>query len=481
MLTLAVGRPRALANLIMALASYEGARSPVELSCSPLYHYQYSSITDALSELARNEAQRIQARQSIQAMCLSFLEETSGPDGRIYLQTDTTPLIKAHSPTLGGRGYVAVPNNLIPGNKPLGIGYEVSFVNLSRQSSKWSLPLDIERVGTDETATQRCLHQLKRLFDHPLLKLAGAEKLCINSLDSKYGTAAYLSPSWEMGHMVSVVRLRAGMKVWLPAGLASTGGAPKVYGQKYYLHGASTLKTYNRHPTTGKPWQVEQPSIFERPADDTMCLEAQTAGGREVLVHLWRWNQMMIRSRKGHHMKDKPFSLLAVKVTDAQSGKNLFDKEMFIATGGKRKDEVSTLEAYQTYRHRYDIEPFLRFSKQSLLLDKYQTPDLEHLDNWLLCNQLTTWLLYTVSDEVSFRPRKWRQYLDCAKHAYPLSHTRLSIAQTRQAAQDLFLTFDQNPFIPQKSKKGKPRQKGQTQCQRTRYPVVKKTPLKLRI
>ena len=57
----------------------------------------------------------------------------------------------------------------------------------------------------------------------------------------------------------------------------------------------------------------------------------------------------------------------------------------------------------------------------------------------------------------------------------------MSIAQARHAAQDLFLTFDQIPFIPLKSKKGRPRQQGETQIQRTRYPVVKKTTKKQKI
>ena len=140
---------------------------------------------------------------------------------------------------------------------------------------------------------------------------------------------------------------------------------------------------------------------------------------------------------------------------------------------GQRKDEVSTQKGYQVYRQRYDIEPMLRFSKRSLLLDKLQTPVLAHFDNWLLINQMTAWLLYTASDEVNFRPKKWRQYLPKNKQAHQLP--RLSIAQTRQAAQALFLTFDPVPFWPLESKKGRPRQKGETQPPRTRYEVVKKT------
>jgi hypothetical protein len=467
MLDLEIGRSKAVTNLVMALASCGEARSPVELCVSPLYHYQYSSVTDALTDMAKVPGGRALARQSVQALCMRHFPDS----GRIFLQTDTTPIGKAHSPTLPGRTYIAVPNNVIPGNRPLDIGYEVSFVNLSEPATKWSLPLDIERVGADETATERALSQLGRLFAHPALGLSG--KLCVNALDSKYGTAAYLSPAWAMGSLVSVVRLRAGMKVWTPSAGGNPRGAPKVYQRALYLCAESRAKPYKRHPATGQPYEVAQPSIFERKPDEALCMEAQTASGRKTLVHLWRWDGLRLRSKGGHNMKDKPFDLLAVKVTDAKSGKALFGQEMYVAISGRRRAEITTCEGCQTYRHRYDIEPHMRFSKQKLLLGKYQTPDEGHFDNWLLCNQLAAWLLYTASDEAGFRPRKWRKYLPENKAAQ--ERPRLSIAQTRHAAQELFLTFDPGPFLPLKSKKGRPRQKGETQIQRTRYEVLKKT------
>jgi len=85
---------------------------------------------------------------------------------------------------------------------------------------------------------------------------------------------------------------------------------------------------------------------------------------------------------------------------------------------------------------------------------------------------MTIWLLYASSGEVKFIPKKWRQYLPANKAAE--NQPRLSIAQTRHAAQDLFLTFDPQPFIPKESKKGRPREKGETQTKRNRYKVVKK-------
>lgn len=470
-LNMRVPRRRATVNLVMALASFEQAHSLVEFSLSPVFHYQYSSIRDAIGELATGRRDRAKVQSLIQRLCLAhYAFEGDGPD-RVVFQTDTSPVCKAHSPTLKHRTYVAVPNQMIRGNKPVGIGYEVSFVNLSEGTTKWSLPLSTQRVGVDQTASEKALEQIAQLLSHP--DLGFGEKLCLNTLDSKYGHAAYLAPSWQYDNLVSIVRLRAGIKVWTRDRQSHTGGAPRVYGHKFYLNRQSRSQTYARHPKTKLPYQVWQPSVFEHPATEHLQLEGHTVKGRKLHIHLWRWPEMMLRSKKGHNMKDKPFDLLAVQVTDAQTGKRIFDRDMWLAISGQRKSQISTKEGYQFYRRRYDIEPFLRFSKQRLFLDKYQTSNVEYFDNWLLFNQLATWLLYTASDEAHFRPRKWRKYLPKNKAAH--QQPRLSLAQSRKAAQDLFLTFEPQPFKPPKSKKGRPRQKGETQIQRTRYPVLKKS------
>lgn len=184
---------------------------------------------------------------------------------RLLLQTDTTPIIKANSPTLPNRTYVAIPNVKVKGNKPIDIGYEASFINLSIPESKWSLPLAIGRVDSDETSSQKALCQLESLLGQSELGLS--EYLCLNTLDSKYGNAAYLAPAFVYDSLVSITRFRSGMKVWTKAKPCNDKGAPKVFGEKYYLNLVSGYKTY-KHPKTKLPHEVYQRSIFELPTDD---------------------------------------------------------------------------------------------------------------------------------------------------------------------------------------------------------------------
>lgn len=465
---LGISRARSLANLVMALSSYEAAHSPTELSLSPVYHYQYGSISKAVSSLAKDSKEYEQVCQLARRFCLAHYQP-SVP--YIVLQTDASPLCKAHSERLPDRTYIAISNNVIRGNKPLSVGYQLSCINLAAGDG-WSLPLLADRVRLDQTASECAAAQVTTLLT--AAELLFQDQTVINLLDSSYGNASYLCPAYQFDNLVNVVRLRGGSKVWTQA-----QGARRIYGEKHYLVAQSQFKTYKRHPKTGQAYQVWQQSIFERPADETLQLEAWTKKGRALVVELWRWNDLKIRTKEGYNMKDKLMDILAVRVKDAQTGQLVFDREMYLSLCGQAKDQISTKQAYELYRKRYDIEPYFRFAKQKLMLDKYQTPELEHLDNWLVVVQLAAWLLYVMRQEAHYVPKKWQQYEPKEKQA--AQGQALSMAQCRKAAEKLFLTFDPNPFKPLKSKKGRGRQKGQSQGLRPRYRVVKKNRNKSKI
>lgn len=449
----------------MALASERQARSVVELSLSPLFHYQYSSITDGIDRLCLR-SDRNELLRSFQNLCLSELGlPLLTQRGYTLLQTDVTPYPKVHSPTLPNRGYIFKANQDLASQKPVTVGYDLSYLNLSDPDSGWSLPLDISRVKPDQNATQCLLAQLQGLFDQPQMQQG---RLIVNALDSKYGNAGYLAPAYGYSSLVNVVRLSQGKKVYSKP----EEGKHSVYGKCHYLIPERRIKTFANHPVTGEDYDVEQGSIFEQAADEELTLKHFTKKGRELRIELRRWNKMRLRSKNGHDMKDKPFDLIAVQVFDAQHGQRLYKQDLYLVLTGKRRQEISTEEGYNIYGFRYDIEPSFRFAKQRLHLTRYQTPDIEHLDHWLLIQQMTIWLLYLASSEVANTPQKWQKYLPAEKNTEQL--TRLSIAQTYRAAQRHFSTFDLSPFYPQKSKKGRPREVGESQPPRKRYPVMKK-------
>ena len=446
----------------MALSSYQKADSLVQLSDSPLFHYQFSSVFKPIHDLATTEQDYEYRKSQILGQCLKYAK----PQNRVLLQTDVTPLLKEHSPTLENRQHVKKSNNVIKGNKPLGIGYPLSSINLSA-ASKWSLPLSRGRVPLEHTESSYAVEQLKALL--PTLLLALQYDLIINTTDSSYTHAAYLSPLYEEGNLVCISRFRRGSKVYIPAAKAESGdkpqGTPKIYGDCFYLRNQTRIHK-GIAPKAGKAYEKEQVTIYDLPCSEAQHFETTTQKGRPIIIQLHRWNGLKIRTKNGHCMKHKPFDLVGVKVVDAGTGELVFKRELFFGIFGKRKTEISLEQSYWDYRHRYDIEPSFRFNKQKMFLDSYDCEDVQYLDNFLLVNQLANWLLYVAADEVDFIPRKWERN----KTNPPPKPDKLSIAKTHRSVEALFLTFDEEPFLPKPSKKGK----GNIKKERPHFQVVKK-------
>jgi DDE superfamily endonuclease len=455
---------KALANLVMALSSIL-SRSVVGLSTSPVYRYQYTSICDTISNLSKDETEFEDVMKEI----LTFLSAyyASSPRAKIVFQTDTTSIIKAHSPTLEGKGYVQVPNNSVPGNKPVGVGYKYSHIHLSK-SNEWSVPLLINRVKSEQTTIGLTIEQVQTLFDNEELGLD--EHLVVNTLDSYYGQPAYLANTYKHANLVNNTRLRSSMTVYSPSTKGASKGRPAFYGTKFNLRSSTGDFKLKRKD---KEYTVRQVSIFDHPHDDYQEYAMVMKKGRAVIVQIHRWNNMLLKSSKGHDMKDKSVDILSVRfVNDDKIQKPVFNKEMYLCLSGKRKDEIQTIEAQQDYRTRWDIEPSIRFAKQQLLLNDFQTPDIQHLDNWMLIVQLAYGLLYTASDETKHVCQKWQKYNEVEKQTE--KQPRLTISQTKKAIEPLLLTFDANPFLPQKSENSVGRKIGQFQTPRNRHPVIKK-------
>ena len=154
-----------------------------------------------------------------------------------------------------------------------------------------------------------------------------------------------------------------------------------------------------------------------------------------------------MRGTREYKMEKHPFDLVSVTCVDKQTGALLFKRPMFLSCWGNNRLSYSCKDIHNDYLHRYDIEVHNRFIKQSLLMDKYQTSKIEHLDAWIWGVQLTYWLLYIASDEVEIYINEWEKYLPEVKRARENS-ARKSVAITRKGTKALFSTFDLKPFKP---------------------------------
>lgn len=456
-----------MANFVMSLASSPLVTNPVGLSASPFCHYHYSNLTKVLRDWEVSES-------DFRAFIQPFIPgpRLSGKGLRYYALThDLTKILKAHSPCLEDRQYVPTANNVIASNRALGVGYPVSVLHFGAGKSGWCPPLALARLDSKADANAVAVEQIESLLQDKTLPFG--EELCLLRADSSYGKAIFLSPLYDTDNLVTIVRLRQGMKVWTKAPDGeSTGGARLIYGDKLYLTNASGYKTYKKK---GVPYAVWQESLCEQPTDERIEKEAVLANGRKVVIEIRRWNDLLIRTKAGASMKDKPFDVLRVQVLDTESQQAVFDRPLFVAVSGKRKKQVDSALAQEQYRERYDVEPYYRFAKNKLLMDKLQTPVVNHLDNWLRIIQITTWLLFTASSEIGQTDCPvWQKYLPKNKEAKSQPHRPQTIAQTQRAVHLLFCTFDPAAFLPLKCKKGKGRTKGQKFPQRTKFKVVKK-------
>lgn len=443
----------------MALASFQSAKSVTALSKSPLFHHQYSSITAAISNLAKDEREFQRVRKLFRQFWLEYFPITSVN----HFQLDVVNIFRPHSECLKDLQYRYKANNRIAGNKPLGVGYPLSSVNIADFQSSWSVPLELRRVKSVEDAIEVGAEQLRALC-----KLKEfAKGLNINTCDSQYGVAKYIGQVCDIKNLVNVIRLQHGRKV-SEAVYEKTGGQPRVYGDEYYLIEETRVKSFKKKD---KVYQVEQISIYDKEPDQVSEVERRTKKGKELKITLSRWNGMRIRSKGGHSMKKVEFDVVGIRVLEKATGKRVFKRDVFVTIVGEERRHVGLGEAAEEFYHRFDLEGTNRFMKQNLFLEGYQTPAVRHQDNWNLLVQMAMWLLWAASEEVEQVCEKWQQYSEPKRE----KGERKTASQTRKGLEGLISTFEKERFQPKKCKKGVGRRKGEKQEKRQRYKVVKKT------
>jgi len=175
---------------------------------------------------------------------------------------------------------------------------------------------------------------------------------------------------------------------------------------------------------------------------------------------------MLMRGGKGKPTHQFPFTLLRIESID-DSGQSLFHP-MWLIVMGKRRGELSALQAYQSYRQRFDLEHSFRFAKQNLLLTAFETPDVEHEQQWLKFVMLAYVQLWAAHSLAVSLPRPWE------KHLISVPSARISPSKVQQ---DWFRIISQlgSPAVSPKTRGYSSGHKsGQTQSLRPRLAVIKK-------
>ncbi len=383
------------------------------------------------------------------------------------LNTDISSIFRPHSPILPQRRHVYKPNTKVKGNSPVDIGYELSCIGLSCRRPQygisepaWNPPLSMRLVPYGENKNSFTAGQVNDLISNKDLPFH--KSLTVNALDSSYCSPEYVVDTYGQSNLVNIIRMPSNRNVWKQ--LSSEQVAEKR---------ADNEDNRGANSVYGTLYKLKEVDSWEMQADVETEFGIKLRNGKRCIVSIEIWEDMMVRTQRGKSMKDKPFRLVRIRLLDEVTGKPLFKKCMWLCVWGVRRMELNAEEIFWAYRNRYDIEHFFRFGKQKLLLDKFQTPDEDHFQNWMEVVNMAYWLLFVGKGEAKHTCRKWQQYDENYKNRVNYE-MEVTPSQVQLQLAGIILGFEQDDFLPKLQIKGKGRQLGQTQPKRKKYPVWRK-------
>jgi len=457
-------RADALMDLVDALTSNTTARSVVELSLSPEFRRQYPSVHDGIENLFVPTSQKCSSKER-QALELDLVRRLVVPYVAIPQQpfwlmgTDVTSAPRPFARTLPDRTFVYQPN-MLNDSKPVTIGHQYSILALLPEKAPadppWIVPLLVNRVTSTQTKRAAGLDQINRLLDDQ--KLPFHKDLCVSVVDSDYSAVAYLGGVARHENLVTIARLASNRNLY----------------QSPPVHSPDTAQGKGHPFWYGAPMKLKDLTTWDTP-DDAAKTTFTTRKGRIYSVYLDGWHSMLMRGKLAIPMHQHPFTLVRGQVLDEQ-GQMVFGHCLWLTVFGERCSELSLLQAWDSYRQRYDLEHFFRFGKQRLLMDAYQTPETQHEENWWTLVQLAYLQLWVAREQVCKLPRPWERYLPAWNTQAQKSAPPSAVQRDMERILRHFGTPARNP---KRRGKSSGRIAGQRPGMRTRLPVIKKAAAKL--
>jgi len=325
----------ALFNLCDALLTEPHARSLPELSLSPFFEREWSSVYQALDH-GMIDPPRL---RRIWIDALMSQREAERP---IWISVDSTSIARPEAETSPDRGIIYVPN-MPRASTPISVGWHVSTVMLlPDEPSSWVGILDQERISTQQTAIEVGIAQLCRvvpLLHAPVIVLA----------DRWYATASFLRACRQLGCQV-VIRLKSNRKLYQRVS-PPTGkkGRPAMHGALFQP------KRVQTHPPAHEQWSGLSPS------------------GKPVQVRAW--NHLHFRQDR-----DVEISVIEVQRSAATGSKRDPRQSWFVIL----ESSIPLSQIVSLYHHRFSHEHGYRYLKQDLLWTRVHVRTPEQFERWTL-------------------------------------------------------------------------------------------------
>ena len=396
-------RADALMDLLDALSGQSRAHSVVELSLESCFRREHTSVFKAIACYCPKWMGK-----SLVQLASPWLPR---PQHKPFwvLGVDTTPQPRPYAQTLKDRGYVYQPA-LLQSNKPVTIGHCYSEVALLperevQQGSAWIVPLSCERVSSAEDKELAGAIQMNVLLDDPTLPFHN--QLCVEVGDTSYSKPKYLFANRPKSNLVSLVRVRSTRTFYRkanPSGRKPARGHPAWYGAAFSL---------------------QDPQLWPAP-DDMANTTTTSRRGRIYQVKIEAWHDMLMRGKRKPiyiPMHRYPFTLVRICLYNAD-GTLAYPQALWVIVMGEQRGTLNLLDIFTTYNQRYDLEHFFRFGKQRLLLAGFQTPEVEHEENWWSLAHLAYLQLWVARPYAENHPYPWEGTRPTSK-SLSLSPTRV--------------------------------------------------------
>ena len=322
-----------LMNTADALLSYTDAQSLVELSLSPAFERQWSSLYDAFDNASMD-------REALRKLLMGSLPTQPLGQRRVF-GVDASSIARPLSKTARDRTYVHA-SNLPEGTKPVVPGWQFSTIALlPAETSSWTAPVDSLRIPSDKTQGEVANEQLKALA--PLLNESD-----LLPGDGYYGSAAFVALC--TGLPCSLLARFAKNRILYRPAPPPTGkrGAPRK---------------------DGSPFKGADPSTHQAPEEEWEGADEQ---GHKLEVACWQ---------NLHFKKARSVTVSVVRVTrhGAEDTKRDPRVSWFLFVGPMRPPLP---EIPATYARRYSLEHGFRFDKQDLLWEQARLRTPEQFQHW---------------------------------------------------------------------------------------------------
>lgn len=346
-----------LFDLMDAVLVSRSVKSFAELSLSPVFRRQWSSLYEALQDSTPPRSKLMEL----------YLEEIGSPE-RVILAGDHTAWSRVQAVTLRERTYEHQANPM-SGSKPVTVGHGYSTIAwIPEWQGSWALPLVHERISSFESPIGKAVEQLRQVCQ-------GLTVRPLSLWDAEYGCAPFLQQSADIA-CDKLIRLRPNRVLYGPPPPYSGKGRPRVHGEKFKLNDAQTW------------WQPDEALVVDDPK----------LGSRGVRV----WHHLHLRQAPIH-----PVSLIQLQRLNQPSQSHR--KPVWLIWTGSQMPSLTTF--WQNYLRRFAVDHWYRFAKQRLHWTLPQLATPEQSQRWSDLMPLLTWQLWLARPGIVDTPLPWQKPL----------------------------------------------------------------------